>query len=288
VSEPRGSSPRPAPVGRQQDAAAIPAVASASVILVRDGREHAGLEVLLLERHLDADFAGGALVFPGGKVDERDHELDAARWTGRSLARWREELGTDTEREALGVLVAAIRETFEEAGVLLAHREDGTALDADALRHPGVVEARRRLAERGTAWDWRPWLSDEGLVLDLGALAFWSWWVTPVGQHKRFDTRFLIAHLPPRQVAHHDDVENTGLRWLSPAAALEEQARAAATIIFPTRRNLAALAAHGSADEAWEAARDGRVDRRRIQPSIVLVDGRPMVQHPYEDAPSPI
>jgi 8-oxo-dGTP pyrophosphatase MutT (NUDIX family) len=287
VSEPRGSSPRPAPVGRQ-DAAAIPAVASASVILVRDGREGAGLEVLLLERHLDADFAGGALVFPGGKVDERDHELDAARWTGRSLGRWREELGTDTEREALGVLVAAIRETFEEAGVLLAHREDGSALDADALRHAGVVEARRRLAERGTAWDWRPWLSDEGLVLDLGALAFWSWWVTPVGQHKRFDTRFLIAHLPPRQIAHHDDVENTGLRWMSPAEALEEQARAAATIIFPTRRNLAALAAYGSADEAWQAAHDGRVDRRRIQPSIVLVDGRPMVQHPYEDAPSPI
>ncbi len=286
MSEPRGSS-GPTPVGRRVDDA-VPAVASASVVLVRDGREHAGVEVLLLERHLDADFAGGALVFPGGKVDERDRELDAARWTGRSLARWREELGTDTEREALGVLVAAIRETFEEAGVLLAHREDGSPLDADALRRSSVVEARRRLTERGASWDWRPWLSDEGFVLDLGALAFWSWWVTPVGQHKRFDTRFLIAHLPPGQVAHYDDVETTSLRWITPADALDEQSRAEATIIFPTRRNLAALAAYGSADEVWEAARDGRVDRRRIQPSIVLVDGRPMVQHPYEDVPSPI
>jgi 8-oxo-dGTP pyrophosphatase MutT (NUDIX family) len=280
----------PTPAGRQAEDAegAVPAVASASVILVRDARHTAALEVLLLERHLDADFAGGALVFPGGKVDEPDRELDAARWTGRSLARWREELGTASERDALGVLVAAVRETFEEAGVLLAHREDGTALDADALRRPSVVEARRRLAERGAAWDWRPWLSDEGLVLDLGALAFWSWWVTPLGQHKRFDTRFLIAHLPPGQVAHHDDVETTSLRWIAPAHALEQQARAEATIIFPTRRNLAALAAHGSADEAWRAARDGRVDRRRIQPTIVLVDGRPMVQHPFEDVPSPI
>jgi 8-oxo-dGTP pyrophosphatase MutT (NUDIX family) len=286
VNEPREASG--ATASGRQDRGEVPAVASASVILVRDDRERPGLEVLLLERHLDSDFAGGALVFPGGKVDERDRELDAARWTGRSLAKWREELGADTERDAIGVLVAAIRETFEEAGVLLAHREDGTALDADDLRRPSVVEARRRLAERGVSWDWRPWLSDEGLVLDLGALAFWSWWVTPVGQHKRFDTRFLIAHLPPGQVAHHDDVETTNLRWVAPADALGEQARAEATIIFPTRRNLATLAMFGSADEAWQAARDGRVDRRRIQPTIVLVDGRPMVQHPHEDVPSPI
>jgi 8-oxo-dGTP pyrophosphatase MutT (NUDIX family) len=286
VSEPREAAV-PTPAGRQGDGT-VPPIASASVIVVRDARHRAGLEVLLLERHLDADFAGGALVFPGGKVDARDRELDAARWTGRSLARWREELGTATERDALGVLVAAIRETFEEAGVLLARREDGSPLDADALRRPSAVEARRRLAERGGSWDWRPWLSDEGLVLDLGALAFWSWWVTPVGQHKRFDTRFLIAHLPQGQVAFHDDVETTDLRWIGPADALEQQARAEATIIFPTRRNLAALASYGSADDAWVAARDGRVDRRRIQPTIVLVDGRPMVQHPYEDVPSPI
>jgi 8-oxo-dGTP pyrophosphatase MutT (NUDIX family) len=286
VSEPREPS-APTPAGRST-AKEVPAIASASVLLVRDASAQGGLEVLLLERHLDADFAGGALVFPGGKVDERDRELDAARWTGRSLARWREELGTASEREALGVLVAAIRETFEESGVLLAHREDGSAVDADVLRRPSAVEARRRLAERGAAWDWRPWLSDEGLVLDLGALAFWSWWVTPVGQHKRFDTRFLIAPVPSGQVADHDDVETTSLRWITPAEALEQQARAEATIIFPTRRNLMALAEFGSAAEAWRAAHEGRVDRRRIQPSIVMVDGRPMVQHPYEDSPSPI
>jgi 8-oxo-dGTP pyrophosphatase MutT (NUDIX family) len=286
VSEPLEAAV-PTAAGRQGDGT-VPPIASASVIVVRDARDRTGLEVLLLERHLDADFAGGALVFPGGKVDARDRELDAARWTGRSLARWRDELGTATEQDALGVLVAAIRETFEEAGVLLARHEDGSPLDADALRRPSAVEARRRLAERGGSWDWRPWLSDEGLVLDLGALAFWSWWVTPAGQHKRFDTRFLIAHLPPGQVAFHDDVETTDLRWIAPTEALEQQARAEATIIFPTRRNLAALADYVSADDAWAAARDGRVDRRRIEPTIVLVDGRPMVQHPYEDVPSPI
>jgi 8-oxo-dGTP pyrophosphatase MutT (NUDIX family) len=275
------------PAGRLTDEE-VPAIASSTVVLVRDGRSGGGLEVLLLERHLDSDFAGGALVFPGGKVDDVDRELDAARWTGRPLARWQEELGTATEADALGLLVAAVRETFEEAGVLLAHREDGTPLEADDLSAESAREARRRLSERGRPWDWRPWLADEGLVLDLGALALWSWWVTPLGQHKRFDTRFLIAQQPAGQVAFHDDVETTSLRWIAPADALAEQAAGHATIIFPTRRNLQALARFDRASAAWRAAQAGEVDRRRIQPSIVLVDGRPMVQHPHEDAPEPI
>jgi 8-oxo-dGTP pyrophosphatase MutT (NUDIX family) len=266
----------------------VPAIASSTVVLVRDAPSGQGLQVLLLERHLDSDFAGGALVFPGGKVDDIDRELDAARWTGRPLSRWHEELGTEAEADALGLLVAAVRETFEEAGVLLAHREDGTALEADDLSAESVLEARRRLSERGRPWDWRPWLADEGLVLDLGALALWSWWVTPLGQHKRFDTRFLIAQLPAGQVAFHDEVETTSLRWIAPVEALAEQAAGHATIIFPTRRNLQVLAGFDRASAAWRAAQAGEVDRRRIQPTIVMVDGRPMVQHPYEDTPEPI
>jgi 8-oxo-dGTP pyrophosphatase MutT (NUDIX family) len=147
VSEPR-ERPVPTPAGRRR-----PRERSRRSLGQRDPRPrrpgHGGLEVLLLERHLDADFAGGALVFPGGKVDEPDRELDAARWTGRSLARWREELGTASERDALGVLVAAIRETFEEAGVLLAHREDGTAVWTPT---PCAARARsRRVADSPSA-----------------------------------------------------------------------------------------------------------------------------------------
>jgi 8-oxo-dGTP pyrophosphatase MutT (NUDIX family) len=276
------------PAASQTDSADVPAVASATVVLVRDRPDGRGLEVLLLERHLESDFAGGALVFPGGKVDGADRDLDAARWTGRSLARWRPLLGATSDAEALGLLVAAVRETFEEAGVLLARREDGSPVDADDLAAVGATEARRRLAARGQPWDWRPWLADQGLVLDLGALALWSWWVTPVGPHRRFDTRFLIARLPAGQVAHHDEVETTNLRWVRPADALDDQAAGRVTIIFPTRRNLRALATHPTATAAWQAARDGRVDQRRIQPSIVEVDGRPMVRHPFEDAPEPI
>lgn len=261
-------------------------VLSATVILVRDGG--VGLEVLLLERHAKAEFAGGALVFPGGKVSPVDRDLDAARWTGRSITRWREDLRTASDPDALGVLAAAVRETFEESGVLLANREDGTPLRADDLTTPSFAAARQRLTKRGDGWDWRPWLADEGLVLDFSSLAFWSWWVTPEGQPRRFDTRFLVARLPTGQVAHHDDVETTGLRWSSPRAALEEHEQGRATIIFPTRRNLLALASFETAADVWAAADAGRTDRRRIEPTIVMVDGRPMVQHPDEETPSPV
>jgi hypothetical protein len=126
------------------------------------------------------------------------------------------------------------------------------------------------------------------LVLDLDALAMWSWWVTPAGQHKRFDTRFLIARVPGDQAAAHDAVEMTSLRWVSPADALAAQARGEIVMIYPTRRNLRDLAAYEDAASLWDAASAGRVDQRRIQPTVVRVDGRSMVQHPDGDPPEPI
>lgn len=273
-----GQSPEPTP--------------SATVLLLRDtpasGGRASPLEVLLLERHLNSDFAGGALVFPGGKVDPADHRLDGARWRGPSLEEWARRLGIDDGQEALGLLVAAVRETFEEAGVLLARREDGTAITDAVLQTPSFVQARARLQARGQPWDWSEWLRDEGLVLDLGALAFWSWWVTPEGQHRRFDTRFFAALMPAGQTADHDDVETTSLRWCAPAEALEAQARGEYTVIFPTRCNLRNLARFSTAADAWVAASDGRVDQRRIQPTMVRVDGRLMVQHPYEAGPESV
>lgn len=267
----------------------VPAVDSTSVVLVRDAAPAgSGIEVLLLERHLDSDFAGGAYVFPGGKVDPADGTLDPSRWTGRPLSWWEPRLGVRHPAQALGLLVSAVRETFEEAGVLLARFEDGRPLSGDDLTRPSFVAARRRLADRSQHWDWHSWLEDEGLTLDLGALTLWSWWVTPVGSHRRFDTRFFLAPLPPGQVAIHDEIETTNLAWMAPDQALAEQERGAVMIIFPTRRNLAALCGHRDVDAVREAAVVGIDAVRRIQPSIVFVDGRPMVQHPDEDEPSPV
>jgi 8-oxo-dGTP pyrophosphatase MutT (NUDIX family) len=266
-----------------------PAVDAATIVLLRDRvRGEGPLEVLLLERHLDSDFAGGALVFPGGKVDDADRHLDAARWTGRDPKGWRERLGTETDADARGLLVAAVRETFEEAGVLFANREDGEPVTPDELHSASFREARHRLCARDERWDWRRWLEDEALVLDLRALEFWSWWVTPEGQHKRFDTRFFLAVLPPGQAAAQDGVETTSLGWWRPEEALAAHEREDVMIIFPTRRNLEALARYATAEEARQAAQAGEVDTRRIQPEVVRVDGELMVQHPYEDAPSRI
>jgi 8-oxo-dGTP pyrophosphatase MutT (NUDIX family) len=268
---------------------AEPAVAASTILILRDGPDGAGpLEVLLLERHLDSDFAGGALVFPGGKVDDADRHLDPARWVAHAPGGWQQRLGTANREDALGLLVAAVRETFEEAGILLAQREDGAPVTADDLSRPSFREARARLCSRDERWDWRPWLEDEELVLDLRALALWSWWVTPKGQHKRFDTRFFVALLPTGQRAAHDAVETTSLRWTAPADALAAHERGEAVVIFPTRRNLRELAAHPTASAAHAAAVAGEVDQRRIQPRVVRVGGQVMVQHPFEDAPEPI
>jgi 8-oxo-dGTP pyrophosphatase MutT (NUDIX family) len=276
---------RETPAGRLVDDLQ-PAVDAATILLLRDGSDDR-VEVLLLERHIESDFAGGALVFPGGKVDAADRELDPARWTGRDPALMRELLGAESDRDALGLMVAAVRETFEEADVLLASRGGRPVTDED-LREASFREARRRLSSREERFDWRDWLEAEDLVLDLGALAPWAWWVTPKGQHKRFDTRFFAAMLPEEQSAAHDDVEMTALRWSSPHDALQAQREGRMTVIYPTRKNLEALAEHPSARTAWAAADGGRVDCRRIEPTVVEVDGRIMVQHPYEADPEPI
>ncbi len=263
----------------------VPAVDAATIVLVRDAAD-GGVEVLLLERHIDSDFAGGALVFPGGKVDVRDRDLETSRWSVGDLGAWSAAMGVTSDADALGLLVAGVRETFEEVGLLFARRPDGSWVTADDLASDPFREARAHLVSRERRWDWRPFLAVHELVLDLDALAMWSWWVTPRGQHKRFDTRFFIARALPDQIAVHDDVEATGVAWMRPEDALAAHQRGDATVIFPTRRNLEALARFPDAGQAWAAARAGQVDARRIEPTILTLDGRVMVQHPFEDEPS--
>lgn len=267
----------------------VDAVDATTVLLIRDGgADRPRPEVLLLERHVESDFAGGALVFPGGKVDDTDRGLADHRWRGTPPSAWTDRLGVTDERQALGLLVAGIRETFEEAGVLLAVRGDGSPVTGRELASESFIEARRRLATRGEHFDWRPWLEDEDLVLDLAALGMWSWWLTPLGHHKRFDTRFLIARLPAGQAAGFDDVEVTAMRWSTPEDALAAWRGGTCTLIFPTRRNLEDLAAYDAVDDVLADVAADRVDRRRILPSIVRVDGVPMVRHPDGGDPHPI
>jgi len=249
-----------------------------TVILLREAVSH-GLEVLLLERHGGSPFAPGALVFPGGKVDPEDGRLDPARWRCTDLGVWAERLGARDEQAAVAMLVAAVRETFEEAGILLAVREDGRSLVEAPLPPHRTAQVRSAMAARDRAHDWRPWLAEESLVLDLDALAMWSWWVTPEGLPRRYDTRFLVAAMPDGQDARHDGVELTAMRWVRPQDALaytDDEAR----VMFPTRRTLEQFSVHPDPGSALAAAARGDVDLRRIQPRLRTVDGKPMIEHP--------
>lgn len=280
-----------AALGRQ-----VEPVDAVTVILVRDAPTADGaavdhvdrLEVLLLERHGASAFAPGALVFPGGKLDPADATLPSACAQLPDAQTWTARLGVADTGRARAMLVAAVRETFEEAGILLARHADGTDLATCPLPGAELARLRRRMAARDGSHDWAPWLAERRIVLDLEALAMWSWWVTPRGLPRRFDTRFLIAHLPPGQEASHDAVETTAMRWTTPAAALAAHAAGQLHVIYPTRCTLAQLAAHDRATAAVSAARAGAVDLRRLEPRVVQVDGEPMVQHPDGGPPAAV
>ncbi|TVP72310.1 MAG: NUDIX hydrolase [Nitriliruptor sp.] len=277
--------------GRDEgDAGAAVVEDAVTVILVKDAPDVAPggdrLEVLLLERHGASAFAPGALVFPGGKLDPADAQLDPARVRCADPEGWADRLGVAGADAAVAMLVAAVRETFEEAGVLLARRH-GAEHAVPAL--PGDLElTRAQMAARDGAFDWREWLAREELVLDLDAMAMWSWWVTPQGLPRRYDTRFLVAGMPAGQAATHDAVETTSMRWIPPADALAAHAEGRLHVIFPTRRTLEQLATHRDAASVLAAARSGAVDLRRIEPSVVRVDGAPMVQHPDGGPPAQV
>ncbi len=286
------------PLGDGPAADAEPGIAAGDAVvsdlavvgLAEDHLGGRGIEVLLLERVLRSDFAGGALVFPGGKLDPADARLPRERWRGPDPVVDAEVLRVEDPETALAYRAAAVRETFEEAGVLLAVRGDGSPVTAEDLASPSFVAMRDALNDRGPVEDFHAWLDAEDLVLELGALGFWSWWVTPEGQHRRFDTRFFIASVPTlqRDVAAHDRVETSSARWFRPNEALAAAAADEATIIFPTRWNLRQLLGFGSAEAAVAAALAGEVDTELTLPTAVMVDGVPMVQHPRSGEPEPI
>lgn len=219
------------------DPESVPVRDAATVMLLRDSSD--GLEVCMLQRNLNSDFVGGAYVFPGGGVDPEDAGEDAQRvCQGRTDDAASRLVGV--ERGGLSFWVAAVRESFEEAGVLLAARANGTVVSfADpevAARfelHRAEVDAgRRSIAEVCRV---------EELRLTVGDMHYFSRWVTPLGAPRRYDTRFFVAAAPEEQVALHDDREVIGTRWLTPRQALADHEAGRMTMIFPTVRTMVAL-----------------------------------------------
>jgi 8-oxo-dGTP pyrophosphatase MutT (NUDIX family) len=182
---------------------------ASTVVLLRagDGRP-GGLEVYLLRRHVDMAFAAGMCVFPGGGVDKRDFDADIG-WVGPTPEAWAGLLRTD-EAFAGALVCAAVRETFEESGVLLAG-PTATTVVADTTGEDWETD-RRRLEAREVSFT--EFLERRGLRLRTDLLRLWGSWVTPVFEPRRFNARFFVAELPSGQVTRDVSTESDQVVWL--------------------------------------------------------------------------
>jgi 8-oxo-dGTP pyrophosphatase MutT (NUDIX family) len=223
-----------------KDTAPVPARPAATVVILRDGPE--GIEVFMVERRREIEFASGALVFPGGKVDAED--ADAA-WV---------ELAEQAPPNPDGsFFVAAGRETFEEAGLMLARRR-GTReiVDSDAAQR--LVEAHRaRLLKREATF--ADIVRGEDLVLAVDLMVPFAHWITPERVPKRFDTHFFLVAAPIAQIGVHDGGESADGLWTTPQRALDDAQAGTRTLVFATRMNLSKLARYRTVAEAVAATR---------------------------------
>jgi 8-oxo-dGTP pyrophosphatase MutT (NUDIX family) len=223
------------------DAAPITPRPASTVLLLRDGS--GGIDVLMVTRNVASDFASGALVFPGGRVDAADAEAAV-------LSRCRAVAGADAA--AMAFRVAAVRETFEEAHLLLARREG-----ADRLLAAGEVDMIEAAltARLGRPPQFADILAAGGIELATDLLVPFAHWITPIGPPKRFDTHFFLAPAPADQVAAHDGREAVDTVWISPQRAIAESEARRVTLVFATRMNLVKLGRSPTVAQALTAAR---------------------------------
>jgi 8-oxo-dGTP pyrophosphatase MutT (NUDIX family) len=263
---------------------ATPAPA-ATLVLLRDAADGA-VETLLIQRHRRSKFAAGDYVFPGGKVEPDDVPDDAEQFCrGLDADQASARLGGGlTPRQALGYWIGAIREAFEEVGILLSYGADGefVRFDPDNQERFAAHRAACQVSNRA----FFVMLRAEGLTLATDRLSYFAHWITPEESPIRFDTRFFAAVAPPGQDAVADGYEIVGARWLTPAEALEAWRRQDISLRFPTIKNLEILRAASappgkrsvSAVEIVAGLRERTV--AAIRPRIVQVDGQPVAVLP--------
>jgi 8-oxo-dGTP pyrophosphatase MutT (NUDIX family) len=223
------------------DAAEIKPRPASTVLLLRDGRQ--GLEVLMVTRNVASDFASGALVFPGGRVDAADGEAAMLACC----------CGADeSDARMMAFRVAAVRETFEEAHMLLARAKGGGRLLSE--KEIEAIEARQR-ARLGREPHFADIVAGGDIELATDLLVPFAHWITPAGPPKRFDTHFFLAAAPLDQVAAHDGREAVDTIWISPQRAISESEAGRVTLVFATRMNLMKLGRSRTVAEALAAAR---------------------------------
>jgi 8-oxo-dGTP pyrophosphatase MutT (NUDIX family) len=242
---------------------------AATVVLLRDPATSTaaaeGPQAYLLRRVATMAFAAGMFVFPGGSVDARDEELPDAAWAGPPPSQWMQPLSCD-EPLARSLVCAAVRETFEESGVLLA----GPTADEVVADTSGEDWEADRLALLDRSLSLAELLQRRGLMLRADLLRAWAHWVTPEFEPRRYDTRFFVAAMPGAQRTRDVGGESDRVTWIRPADALQAHAAGTLDMLPPTIVTLAELASYPSIAAVLDAGTAR--DVRPVLPKIVLGD----------------
>jgi 8-oxo-dGTP pyrophosphatase MutT (NUDIX family) len=251
---------------------------AATIVLLRDGP--GGVEVLLLQRHPGSRMAPGAFAFPGGRLEPADGSPAAVHACRGLTAETAAAILGDVRPGvgALGFWIAALRELFEETGILLAYTRDGSLLGPAAPDRARLADLRARSRDEPGAFP--RGLRAAGLTLATDRLVYYARWITPEARPVRYDTRFFAAPLPSGLEPEPDGVEIVGWRWLSPTAALERHAAGSLTLPFPTQQILRSMTGMLQVDALLQAARARTVEA--IRPRLLVRDGRERILLPGE------
>ena len=268
---------------------------AATVILLRND-ERQGFDVFLLKRHEKSSFMGGNYVYPGGRVDRDDGSPELYSLSrGVTLEEAQKNLGEIlSPEESFAHWIAAIRELFEEAGVLLAYDQKGNLIQlTNREERERFLDYRKLLQEDKISFS--EMAQKENLLFALDQLLYYAHWITPEAQPQRFDTRFFLTRCPSGQEASPDQKETTAGIWLAPQKALEENLKRVVILSPPTLKTLEDLARFKSIDEVFNSQR--KEDIRPVLPILTKLTSGPLIIFPWDpeyelfkkgEIPSPI
>jgi 8-oxo-dGTP pyrophosphatase MutT (NUDIX family) len=233
---------------------------AATVVLVRPGatREPGALEVYLLRRHVAMAFAAGMAVFPGGGVDPRDADLPSSLWTGPTPDEWAARMGCSPS-EAAALVCAAVRETFEESGVLLAGTAKAVVADTTGLEAERAALESRELSFSSL-------LADRGWVLRTDLLSVLGGWLTPVFEPRRYRTWFFVAAMPTGQVTRDVSTESETVAWMSLRTIIKTVDAGEMLMLPPTYATCCELYSCLTPDDALAHAR--ALPHQMIEPRV--------------------
>ena len=242
-------------------------IPAATVISLRDSPT--GMEVLMVQRTKKADFAGGALLFPGGKVDDSDYEIIKSDCCS---------LTDEIPDNLRAIRIAGVREMFEEAGLLFAraHGED-KVINEDRAEQINNKYRTDLLQQKITFHDI---VTTENLIVASDLLVPFAHWITPITGRKRFDTHFLVAKTPNGHIASHDGSETLDTIWIDPLSAIKEAEEGKRRVVFPTRMNLKKVSESKTAKAAIERARETPIVT--VLPEVRDINGGRHLKIPIE------